>query len=65
MRRRWVGFVPMFAPDAYARVAKRIEPLLEALPGVRSVICAQYIFRQALTPALVEEVLSAPAKSGP
>jgi len=44
VRRQWVGFVPMFAPDAYARAAKRIEPLLEALPGVRSVACAQYIF---------------------
>jgi len=44
VRRQWVGFVPMFAPDAYARAAKRIEPLLEALPGVRSVTCAQYIF---------------------
>jgi len=44
LRRQWVGFVPMFAPDAYARVAKRIEPLLESLPGVRSVTCAQYVF---------------------
>jgi len=44
VRRQWVGFVPMFAPDAYSRAAKRIEPLLEALPGVRSVACAQYVF---------------------
>jgi len=44
VRRQWVGFVPMFAPDAYARAAKRVEPLLEALPGVRSITCAQYIF---------------------
>lgn len=44
VRRQWVGFVPMFAPDDYARAAKRIEPLLEAVPGVRSVACAQYVF---------------------
>lgn len=42
--RQWIGFVPMFAPDAYARAAKRIEPLLEAVPGLRSVACAQYVF---------------------
>lgn len=42
--RQWVGFVPMFSPDWYARLAKRVEPLLERLPGVRAVVCAQYVF---------------------
>jgi len=44
VRRQWVGFVPMFSPDVYARAAKRIEPLLESVPGVRNIACAQYIF---------------------
>ncbi len=42
--RQWVGFVPMFSPDWYARIAKRVEPQLERLPGVRAVACAQYVF---------------------
>jgi SAM-dependent methyltransferase len=43
-RRSFVGFVPMFSPDRYARVAKRLEPALERLPLVRQLTCAQYIF---------------------
>ncbi len=35
---------PMFSPDWYARLAKRLEPVLERLPGVRAVACAQYVF---------------------
>jgi len=42
--RRFVGFVPMFAPDRYARAAKRIEPALERTPGARQAMCAQYVF---------------------
>ncbi len=42
--RRYVGFVPMFSPDPYARAAKRIEPALERQPGLRQVTCAQYAF---------------------
>jgi len=44
IKRQFVGFVPMFAPDGYARFSKRLEPLLEATPGVRRVTCAQYVF---------------------
>ncbi len=51
--RQWVGFVPMFAPDVYARAAKRIEPLLEALPGARSVLCAQYVFTARRQPTTI------------
>lgn len=43
-RRQWVGFVPFFSPDWYARAAKRVEPLLERLPAARSVACAHYVF---------------------
>ena len=42
--RAFVGFVPMFSPDPYARVAKTVEPLLEQLAGVRRIACAQYVF---------------------
>lgn len=44
VRRQWVGFVPMFAPDPYARLAKRIEPVLERLPAIRTLACGQYVF---------------------
>jgi SAM-dependent methyltransferase len=42
--RQWIGQVPFFCPDGLARVAKRIEPLTEALPLVRLAMCAQYLF---------------------
>jgi SAM-dependent methyltransferase len=42
--RQWIGQVPFFCPDGFARLAKRIEPLTEALPLVRLVMCAQYLF---------------------
>lgn len=42
--RKWIGQVPFFCPDRAARLAKRIEPVTEALPLVRAVMCAQYIF---------------------
>lgn len=45
--RAFVGFVPMFSPDPYARAAKVMEPLLERLPGVRRATCAQYVFTVA------------------
>jgi SAM-dependent methyltransferase len=42
--RRWIGQVPFFAPDRFARIAKRIEPLTESMPLVRAAMCAQYVF---------------------
>jgi SAM-dependent methyltransferase len=41
---RFAGLVPMFAPDAVARLLKIVEPLLEATPVLRSVGCAVYVF---------------------
>ncbi len=41
--RRLIGFVPMFCPDWYARLAKRVEPALERMPPLRSLCCAQYV----------------------
>ena len=34
----------MFAPDAVARLAKVIEPVVEATPLLRCVGCAVYVF---------------------
>ena len=50
VHRDWVGFVPVFSPDSYARLAKRIEPLVEGTP-MRRVGCAQYVLtaRSCLT----------------
>lgn len=53
VRRQSIGFVPMFSPDCYARLAKRVEPLLERLPAVRALACAQYVLtarRSSRTP---------------
>jgi len=47
VHRRFVGFVPYFSPSIYARAAKRIEPLLERVPGLRAATCAQYVFTVA------------------
>lgn len=47
--RRYIGFVPMFSPDGYARVAKRIEPVLERRQGLRQAMCAQYVFTATRT----------------
>ncbi len=40
LHRRYAGFVPMFCPDWLARAAKRIEPLIEALPLLREIACS-------------------------
>jgi 2-polyprenyl-3-methyl-5-hydroxy-6-metoxy-1,4-benzoquinol methylase len=47
IKRQWVGLVPMFSPDWIAKPAKRVEPLLEHLPGLRAVGCSQYVFSAA------------------
>jgi SAM-dependent methyltransferase len=46
-QRSFIGFVPMFSPDRYARAAKRLEPTIERLPLVRQAACAQYVFSAA------------------
>ena len=42
--RQWIGLVPMFCPDWFARTLKTIEPTIERLPGVNRLCCAQYVF---------------------
>lgn len=43
--RRFGILVPVFCPNWLARVLKRLEPLVEAMPLVRRVACAVYAFR--------------------
>jgi SAM-dependent methyltransferase len=44
-QRLFAGFVPMFCPDWMARVTKLVEPAVEAVPLVRHIGCAVYVFR--------------------
>ena len=43
-RRLYAGLVPMFCPDWMARLAKRVEPVVERLPMLRHLSCAVYVF---------------------
>lgn len=49
--RMFAGFVPMFSPDRLARAMKRVEPVLEGLPGLRAAGCAVYVCAAAREPA--------------
>ena len=44
LRRKWAGFVPMFCPDWIAKLMKVIEPVIEAVPGLKQLGCAVYVF---------------------
>jgi SAM-dependent methyltransferase len=50
---RFAGFVPMFCPDWMARLTKRLEPLVEWTPVVKSQASAVYV--------VVAERVAAPA----
>jgi SAM-dependent methyltransferase len=41
--RGWVGLVPMFCPDWFARLLKQIEPVLERTRVLSAAICAVYV----------------------
>jgi len=41
--RQWIGPVPTFCPDWFARTLKTIEPTIERLPCINRVCYAQYI----------------------
>jgi ubiquinone/menaquinone biosynthesis C-methylase UbiE len=43
VQERFGGFVPMFSSDRLARGMKRVEPLIEATPLVRTLACAVYV----------------------
>jgi ubiquinone/menaquinone biosynthesis C-methylase UbiE len=40
--RRYTNLVPVFAPDALARVCKALEPIIESTPGVKRLCCGNY-----------------------
>jgi ubiquinone/menaquinone biosynthesis C-methylase UbiE len=44
LRRKWAGFVPMFCPDWMAKSMKVIEPVIEAIPVLKHLGCAVYVF---------------------
>jgi SAM-dependent methyltransferase len=41
--RGFCGLVPYFCPDIIARTLKAVEPIVEAIPGVRMVACGVYV----------------------
>jgi 2-polyprenyl-3-methyl-5-hydroxy-6-metoxy-1,4-benzoquinol methylase len=45
IEKRFIGFVPMFCPDNLAKFLKKIERVVEILPGIRNFCCGQYIFK--------------------
>ena len=42
--RKWAGFVPMFCPDAVARLMKVLEPFVERAPLANQIASAVYTF---------------------
>jgi ubiquinone/menaquinone biosynthesis C-methylase UbiE len=44
VREEFAGLVPIFCPDWFARLAKRLESVVELLPVVRVCGCAVYVF---------------------
>ena len=42
-RQKFAGFVPMFCPDPMARAMKAVEPAVEAIRLVSSMLCAVYV----------------------
>jgi SAM-dependent methyltransferase len=43
-KRSWIGLVPFFCPDLFARCLKLTEPLVEHTPLARALCCGQYVF---------------------
>lgn len=41
--RSFSGLVPYFCPDAAAKALNRIEPIVEAIPGLRRFSCGAYV----------------------
>jgi len=39
----YIGLVPMFCPDLLVKGFKKLEPIIEKLPGIRNICCGQYI----------------------
>lgn len=41
----YAGLVPFFCPDWFARILKKLEPVVEKIPLLRSLSCGVYIFK--------------------
>jgi ubiquinone/menaquinone biosynthesis C-methylase UbiE len=39
----WIGLVPTFSPDWFAKATKLVEPYVEGIPLLRRVVCSIYI----------------------
>lgn len=39
----YINLVPYFCPDWMAKLCKKVEPLVEAVPFVRNIACGQYM----------------------
>ncbi|GHS95535.1 hypothetical protein AGMMS50276_11560 [Synergistales bacterium] len=50
---KYLNLVPLFCPDWMAKICKFFEPLVEALPLIRTVCCGQFIV--VARKAIVEE----------
>ena len=44
-REKFAIFVPIFSPDLLARPMAAVEPLVEAVPGLRALSCSVYVMR--------------------
>jgi 2-polyprenyl-3-methyl-5-hydroxy-6-metoxy-1,4-benzoquinol methylase len=43
VRSSYIGLVPIFCPAPFARAMKLLEPVVESIPGLRSIGCGQYM----------------------
>ena len=45
---QYIGLVPMFCPDLFARLCKSVERIVECTPLLRSFCCGQYVQKIAM-----------------
>ena len=43
VKSKYIGLVPIFSPDALAKICKFFEPFVEGTPLLRNIACAQYV----------------------
>lgn len=57
---RFAGFVPMFCPDWMARAMKRLEPIVESVPLLKSQGCSVYVMVARRLPGRRERLVAGP-----
>lgn len=45
----YIGLVPTFCPDWLAKTSKFFEPIIEKIPLIRTICCAQYLQKISMT----------------